>query len=124
MTQESDSIFQVVLRRALAAGDPDKLQVHFAANVLDRYRGEPGYSLIRTNTIGRLRKQGDWGIDFGITAEDTLIHASFGDLARLPELERDHWAFHATILPASKIFLQARLSPAACLDDGEVRPWE
>jgi hypothetical protein len=123
MNQESDSVFQVVVRRALAKADPAHLQVHFAVAVLNRYREGPGFSLIRTNTVGRLKKEGAWALDFGIEPDETLIHAAFADLLRLPESEREHWAFHAAILPASKMFLQMRLAPSACFDDGEVRPW-
>jgi hypothetical protein len=42
----------------------------------------------------------------------------------LPPDERDHWAMHAVALPLSERFLQMRLSPGSCFDDGEVRPWE
>jgi hypothetical protein len=124
VTQESDSVFQVVLRRALAAGDPANVQVHFTTDVLDRYKGVDGVSIIRTDTVGRVRKQGGWSVDFGIAPDETLIHVSIGDLIALPEGEREHWAFHARTLPASKMFLQMRLSANACYDDGEVRPWE
>jgi len=122
--QESDSVFQVVVRRALAGGDAANLQLHFAVALLDRYRGGAGFSLIRTDTVGRLKKDGGWSIDFGIAPGEELIHAAVSDLLRLPEAEREHWAFHATALPASKMFLQMRLAPGSCFDDGEVRPWE
>ncbi len=123
MQLESDSVFQVIVRRALAAGDAANLQVHFAVAVLDRYRGSAGFSLIRTNTVGRLKKEGSWSLDFGIAPGEELIHTAVADLLRLPEEQREHWALHATALPASKMFLQMRLAPGSCFDDGEVRPW-
>ena len=120
---ESDSIYRVVLRRALAAQDPSKLQVHFEVAVLDKYRETAGFSLLRSNTVGRLKKEGGWTIDFGISPDELQIHASIGDLLNLPEADREHWSHHATMLPSSRMFLQMRLSPAACHDDGDTRKW-
>jgi hypothetical protein len=122
--QEADSVYRVVVRRALAGGDPGLLQVHFDVSVLDRYRGSETFSLIRTNTVGRLRKQGAWSLDFGIAPDEASVHAAFKDLERLPEDEREHWAQHALLAPASKMFLQMRLAPGSCFDDGEVRSWQ
>jgi len=124
LNRESDSVFQVVVRRALAAANPANLQVHFAVAVLDRYLDGGGFSIIRTDTVGRLKKEGGWTLDFGIAPGEQLVHAAVADLLRLPEAEREHWAFHATALPASKMFLQMRLAPGSCFDDGEVRPWQ
>lgn len=112
------------MRRALAAGDPASLQVHFEAGVLDRYRQTGGFSLIRTDTVGRIRKEGGWALDLGIAPGDELVQAAVGDLLRLPEEDREHWSQFAVALPSSKVFLQMRLAPGACFDDGEVRPWE
>ena len=44
-------------------------------------------------------------------------------LERLPEPEREHWAQHVHIPPASALFLQTRLAPASCIDDGDLRKW-
>lgn len=121
--QANESVYQVVVRRALAAADAANLQLHFATAVLDRYLGADGYSIIRTDSAGRVKRQGGWSLDFGIAPGEELLHAAVGDLLRLPEEERQHWALHARTLPASKVFLQMRLSPGACFDDGEVRPW-
>ena len=41
----------------------------------------------------------------------------------IPEADREHWSQHSTALTSSKMFLQMRLSPAACLDDGDLRKW-
>ena len=120
---ESDSIHRVVVRRALTAEDPANLQLHFEAAVLDRYRELPGFSIVRTNTVGRLKKEGGWAIDFGIAPDDEQIHASIGDLMRLPEADREHWSQHATALISSKMFLQMRLAPGSCFDDGDLRNW-
>jgi hypothetical protein len=118
---ESDSIHRVVVRRTLAASDPANLQLHFETAVLDHYRETPGFSLIRTNTVGRLKKEGGWAIDFGISPDDALIHVAFSALLSLPEADRGHWSNHATALPSSKMFLQMRLAPGSCFDDGDVR---
>ena len=123
-TNEADFVYRVGVRRALAAGDASALQLHFDATVLQRYRETPGFSIIRTNTVGRVRKEGGWTLDFGIAPDETALHAAFGDVARLPEDERVHWASHALAGPSSKMFLQMRLSPGSCYDDGEVRTWQ
>lgn len=123
MTQEYEAVYRVAVRRALAAANPSLLQIHFEAGVLDRYRQTPGFSIIRTNTVGRVRKEGGWSLDFGIAPEEDTIHAPFGELLNLPESEREHWASFATLLPASRMFLSMRLAPGSCFDDGEVRSW-
>lgn len=124
MTADSQTVLRVLLRRLLGRGETADLPVHFEASVLDRYRGAPGHSLIRTNTVGRLRKEGGWSIDLGISPDERLVHAFAADLLRLPAEEREHWAAFAASLPASAMFLQMRLSPGSCHDDGEVRKWE
>ena len=122
-TQEFESVYRVAVRRAFAAGDPALLQLHFVAGVLDRYRQESAFSVIRTDTVGRVRQEGGWSLDFGIAPEEDTIHVPWADIQRLPELERDHWAAHATLLPSSRMFLSMRLAPGSCFDDGEVRDW-
>jgi hypothetical protein len=121
--EEFEMVYRVALRRALAAGDPVQVQLHFAVAVLDRYRESANFSVIRTDTVGRVRQQGSWSLDFGIAPDEEAIHAAWGDLARLPEVEREHWAAHATLLPSSRMFLSMRLAPGSCFDDGEVRSW-
>jgi len=123
-TNEADFVYRVGVRRALAAGDASKLQLHFDVAVLQRYLGTAGYSTIRTNTVGRVRKEGGWALDFGIAPNEKSLHAGFGEVAALPEDERAHWASCAIAGPASKMFLQMRLAPGACYDDGEVRSWQ
>jgi len=116
---------KVLYRRALAGDDPALLQLAFEPGVLDRYRGDPAYSVIRTNTAGRVKKQGGWSLDFGIGGGDAVVHASWTQLVHnLPEEERQHWAMHAppaTLL--SENFLRMQLSPGSCFDDGDVRAW-
>jgi hypothetical protein len=107
----------------LAGDDLSNLPLHFEAALLDRYRQAGGFSLIRTNTVGRLKKEGGWSLDVGISPDETLLHAFAGDLLRLPAEEREHWAAHAVALPSSKMMLQMRLAPGSCFDDGEVRQW-
>jgi hypothetical protein len=126
MTQDDESsyVYRVLLRRALGNEDPANLQLHFEVAVLDRYRKAEGYALIRTDTVGRLTKQREWSIDFGISADEGVIHASYAALIGLPEGEREHWATHAIVLASSSKFFQMRLAPSACFDDGEIREWE
>jgi len=116
---------RLIVRKALLSGDPALLQASFEVAVLERYLGSEAYSVIRTETVGRLRKQGAWSIDFGIAPGETTIHASWHALMfALPEEERAHWANHtAATLALSAMFLQMQLSPNSCHDDGELRPW-
>jgi hypothetical protein len=122
-TQDATSIYRVALRRAFAQQDPELLQVHFDTDVLDRYRGAAGFSVIRTDTVGRVRKEGGWSLDFGISPNEQAIHASWGDLSSLPETELEHWVASALPGESSRVFISMRLSPGACFNDGEVRPW-
>ena len=125
MADESNPYLIQICRRAFAAQDPALFQLSFAAAVLDKYRGAAGYELIRTDTVGRLKREGGWTIDLGIGEEDGIIHACLRDvLHALPEEERDHWAQHVVALPMSRTFLQMRLAGGSCIDDGEVRSWE
>jgi hypothetical protein len=117
-------VLRVLLRRALASEDLANVPLHFEAGVLERYRGAPGFSLIRTDSVGRIKKEGGWALDVGIAADEALLHAFAGDLVRLPAGEREHWASFAVALPSSRMFLQMRLAPGACHDDGEPRKWE
>jgi hypothetical protein len=108
----------------MLGGDFSVAQVWFDQRVLDRYRAQSGSRVIRTNSAGRVRSAAGWNLDFGIAAEDRLIHASIADLAqRLPPAERQHWVQHLVAPPTSGTFLAMRLGAASCLDDGEVRDW-
>ena len=115
----------VVYRRALERGDPGLLQVSFSVAVLDKYRDATASSVIRTDTVARVRTQGDWSFDFGISPGEATVHASWSALTTLlPEDERKHWAAHAAPAPAfSDMYLRMQLSPNSCHDDGEVRDW-
>jgi len=121
---DDTATLRIVLRRALAADDVSNVPVHFEVAVLDRYRSTASFSLVRTNTVGRLKKEGGWGLDFGIAPDETLIHVFAGDLLRLPAEDREHWASFATALPSSKMILQMRMAPGSCFDDGELRQWD
>jgi hypothetical protein len=105
-------------------GDPSLAQVWFDQRVLDKYRTQTGYRVIRTNSAGRVQIRGGWTLDFGITEDSQLIHASAADLAqRLPAAERRHWTSFLVGLPVSPTFLTMRLGAGHCLDDGDVREW-
>jgi hypothetical protein len=117
---------KVVYRRAMEAADPATLQLAFDAAVLDRYAADGAYQVMRTDSAGRVRKQGGWSLDFGIAGEDRIVHASWGALMnQLPASEREHWSAHATVAAAmSDNFLRMQLSPMSCFDDGDLRPWK
>jgi hypothetical protein len=115
----------VLCRRAFAAGDPALLQLAFHAAVLDRYRGDAAFRVIRTDTAGRITRRAGWSLDFGIAAGDRVVHASWGALSNaLPEGEREHWSAHAVAsADLSDNFIRMQLAPASCFDDGDVRAW-
>ncbi|MDE3097300.1 MAG: hypothetical protein KGK07_15030 [Chloroflexota bacterium] len=115
---------RLVARRTIVNRDPALLPLAFTAAVLDRYRGQPAYQVIRTDTAGRVKKQGGWSLDFGIAPGDTHVHASWAQLTQnLPDEEREHWAAHLAALPLSENFLRMQLAPGSCFDDGDVRTW-
>jgi hypothetical protein len=110
-------------RRALASRDSALVQLSFDPAVLDKYRSSTAFTLIRSDTAGRISKQGAWTLDVGIA--DATVHASLADiLNNLPDEEREHWAMHVVTLALSEKFLQMRLSPGSCIDDGEPQPWD
>jgi hypothetical protein len=116
---------RLIARRALSANDPALLQCGFDAAVLDRYRESSAFQVMRTETVGRVRKQGGWSIDFGISPGDAQVHASWQALSlALPDDERVHWAAHtAAKFEPSEMFLRMQLSPGSCFDDGDLRDW-
>ena len=125
MSAAGNPYLMLLYRRAFQSQDPALVQVCFDIAVLEKYRGAAGFSLIRTDTVGRVKREGGWAIDVGIGEEGRTIHTSLGDvLHNLPETERAHWAQHVVTLPLSQPFLQMRLQPGSCFDDGEVRSWE
>jgi hypothetical protein len=125
VSDDAQLYLRLLYRRAFAAQDAAHSQLTFDAEVLDRYRGAAGFSLIRTDTVGRLKREGGWSIDLGIGEEERTVHAAIGDIIhKLPAAEREHWAQHAVSLPMSRMYLQMRLQPGSCFDDGEVRRWE
>lgn len=105
-------------------GDPGLAQLWFDQRVLDRYRAAEGFRVIRTDSAGRVRSPAGWSLDFGIAADDQLIHLAAVDLGqRLPQPERQHWIAHLITPPVSRNFLIMRLGAGSCMDDGEVRDW-
>jgi len=119
-----DPYVLLLYRRVLTGPSPLLAQISFDVAVLERYLGRPGVTLKRSDSMGRLQKQGGWSLDFGIAPDGTAIHLSLGDLLeRLPPEEREHWVEHVAAPPLSQTYLKARLSPGACIDDGEVRDW-
>ena len=105
-------------------GDLGVAQLWFDQRVLDRYRGQSGWRVMRTNSVGRVRSPDGWSVDFGIAEGEQLVHASLSDLTqRLPATERQHWAQHLLTPPVSRNFLTMRLAPGSCIDDGDLRDW-
>ncbi len=106
------------------AGDLGAAQAWFDQRVLDRYRAQPGWRVMRTNTVGRVKSPAGWSLDFGIADGDALVHTSLADLnQRLPAAERQHWAQHLVTPAASRAFVSMRLAPGSCFDDGDLREW-
>ncbi len=123
VSDEADLYLRLIYRRVLNSQDPSLVQISFDPAVLDKYRGAAGYTLVRTNSAGRIKREGAWSIDLGIA--DATVHASLRDvMSKLPEAEREHWADHAIALPMSDAFLQMQLQPSSCFDDGELRAWD
>jgi hypothetical protein len=121
--EQANAQVAALLLRALA-GDLGQLHVWFDQRVLDRYRGQPGWRVMRTNTVGRVRSPEGWSLDFGIAPGEELLHTSAQDLTqRLPASERQHWAQYSIAPATSRNFLTMRLAPGSCIDDGDLRDW-
>ena len=105
-------------------GDFGAAQLWFHQRVLDRYRSNAGWRVMRTNTVGRLRSPEGWSLDFGIADGDELVHTSAAEISqRMPAAERQHWAQHVVTPEASRNFVTMRLVPGSCIDDGDLRDW-
>ena len=114
----------VAVTLRVLGGDLGAAHIWFDQHVLDRYRAQPGWRVMRTNSVGRVRSPEGWQLDFGIASGDELIHTSATELSqRLPATERQHWAQHASTPVASRNFLTMRLVPGSCIDDGDLRNW-
>jgi hypothetical protein len=105
-------------------GDLGAAQLWFDQRVLDRYRAQPAWRVMRTNTVGRVRSPDGWSLDFGIAEGGALVHTSASELSqRLPGAERQHWAQHVVTPAVSRNFVTMRLAPGSCIDDGDLRDW-
>ncbi len=118
-------LLRLTQQRALKQENPALLQVGFEVAVLDRYRNDAGCEVMRTDTVGRVRKQSAFTVDFGIAPGEEILHASWQSLtAAMPETERAHWAAHtAPVVAYSEMYLRMQLSPNSCFDDGDLRAW-
>jgi hypothetical protein len=115
---------RIALYLRVLGGDLGAAQVWFDQRVLDRYRAQAGWRVMRTDTVGRVQSSEGWSLDFGIPAGDALVHTSLADLTqRLPTTERRHWAQHLVTPAVSRAFLNMRLAPGSCFDDGDLRDW-
>lgn len=123
MSEQVNPWATILYSRALPAADPSLVQIRFHAALLDRYR-QRGFEIKRTDTVGRVRKQGGWSLDFGIGPGDRTIHCGFGDLVqKVPQEELQHWASHVAQSDLSENFCKMRLHPGSCIDDGDLRDW-
>lgn len=100
----------------------DKAQLFFAASVLNKYRETEGYRIIRTDTAGRVSKQGVWSVDYGISGDtDQFIHVSAESwVYKIPKGEQEHWLAHLLTLPMSAHYIKGLVRPG-CYDDGPIR---
>jgi hypothetical protein len=113
---------RLALYLRVLGGDLGTAQVWFDQRVLDRYRALPGWRVMRTNTVGRIRSADGWSLDFGIAEGDQIVHTSLSDLTqRLPANEQRHWAQHLVTPAVSRTFLTMRMAPGSCIDDGDLR---
>ena len=121
---EVDRTQRALQERALARGEYGLLPLRFRASVIDRYRERENARLLRTRSVGRIVVIGGWSLDVGIGPGDGAVEVFVQDLAeRLPEAERAHWLDHLIAAPANANYARMRLTPAACIDDGEPEPW-
>ena len=124
-SEEANVPQRAMLYRRVLGGDFGAAQVWFDQRVLDRYREQSGFRVIRTDTAGRLRAPAGWTLDFGIADGDRLIHAAAADLTqRVPAGEHPHWIAHIVTPAVSPTFLTMRLGAASCIDDGDLRDWQ
>ena len=120
----NEASYEALLLKKALAGNLQLTPIFFDVGVLDKYRSGSGFSLIRSNTIGRLKREGSWSLDFGISPEEKFIHVSAGDIAdRLPPDEQAHWIRHLAAPAMSQNFVKTRLTTGACIDDGDTRKW-
>jgi hypothetical protein len=121
--ERADPQTTALLLRVLG-GDLGAAHLWFDQRVLDRYRTQSGWRVMRTNSVGRIKSAEGWSLDFGIADEGQLVHTSASELSqRLPAPERQHWAQHVITPAASRNFLTMRLAPGSCIDDGDLRDW-
>jgi hypothetical protein len=130
MTEGNSLVLQQsLLRRVLASRAAARLHVRFRASVVERYREMTGAQLVRTRSVGRVAVSGRWSVDVGIAdgagaGGEPEVHLPLQDLLeRLPESEWPHWIEHLVEQPMSAAFLQMRISPGACIDDGDTVAW-
>ena len=66
------------------------IPVFFDSDVLTRYRDNPARYLLQRTDV---RCHGRWMMDIDVN-DDGLVQVWLGDLANLPESEREHWLTH------------------------------
>jgi hypothetical protein len=123
-TADRVDVQRAALYLRVLGGDFGAAHLWFDQHVLDRYRAQSGWRVMRTNTVGRLRSPEGWSLDFGIAPGEALVHTSIAELTqRLPPAERQHWAQHIVTPDVSRNFVTMRLAPGSCIDDGDLRDW-
>ena len=73
---------RMALYLRVLGGDFGAVQIWFDQHVLDRYRAQAGWRVMRTNTVGRVKSPEGWSLDFGIAEGAPLVHASAADLSQ------------------------------------------
>ena len=122
---DQDAVYRKALAHAVNDSDAGAVLLHFRAAVLREPLAAPGAKILRSDTIGRLLIPAKPTLDFGIVEGDRLIHLRFRDLlALVPESQREHWLAHAVAPPHSRALVRMQANPAACIDDGPIRPWQ
>lgn len=118
------TIAQQLYSQVAEGSKVEKVQLFFASSVLDKYRAQGDFKIIRTDSSGRISRPGSWNVDFGISGDnDSLIHIPIEALVhKIPEEEHEHWLAHMVTLPVSANFLKGLIRPG-CLDDGNIRVW-
>lgn len=125
MTLSKPDLYGAILfNRVLSGQNPLLAQIFLDAAVLEKYKNRPEVSLVRTNTIGRIKGEERWALDFGICPGEKTIHVSLEDFINiLPAGEKQHWIRYMVTPPMSQNYVKTRLQPGSCIDDGDLCEW-
>lgn len=120
-----DNIFiRTLYQRAIVGGRPGSLPLWVAPEVLERYVGQAGVQMVRTDSAGRLKVPGLFALEFGIPPGGGPLQVSVESMQRLPQEHLKHFLDHLVAPQMNVRFCQMQLQPGSCFDDGEIRPYE